>query len=112
MVEDLGRSAGFVPQVVYEGDEASTLVGLAAAGFGIALVPECLARASRKTVPVRLRSRQWRTIGIGLLKGRYLAPLARAFVDDVLRRDRRGVTAYTSAVPRRLLDRLPETACR
>jgi DNA-binding transcriptional LysR family regulator len=96
MVEELARGGGFTPNIVFEGDDASTLVGLAAAGFGIALVPECVARTSRKAVPVRLRSRQWRTIGVASLKSRYLPPLAGRFVEDLLHRGIRSVSAYTS----------------
>jgi DNA-binding transcriptional LysR family regulator len=110
MVEELGRSGGFTPNVVFEGDEAATLVGLAGAGFGIALVPDCVARASRKAVPVRLRSRQWRVIGVAALRNRYLAPLARAFVDDLLQRG--AARACTSSAPHRLSDRRPQTICR
>lgn len=112
MVEELGRVGGFVPQVVFEGDEAATLVGLAAAGFGIALVPECVARASRKVVPVRLRTRQWRTIGIASLKNRFLSPLARTFVDDLLERGSRSPSAYTSSERRRSSARPPERVAR
>ena len=67
-----------------------------ASDHGIALVPECVARTSRKAVPVRLRSRQWRTIGVASLKSRYLPPLAGRFVEDLLHRGIRSVSAYTS----------------
>jgi DNA-binding transcriptional LysR family regulator len=112
MVDELGRSGGFTPNVVFEGDEASTLVGLATAGFGIALVPDCVARASRKAVPVRLRTRAWRTIGIAALKNRYQTPLARTFVDDLIQRGSRRASAYTSSERRHSSAPLPETLYR
>ncbi len=85
MVEDLGRTAGFTPNIVCESDEVSTLIGLARAGFGVALVPESLARTTRQAVKLRFRSRPWRAIGVASLRGRFQTPIARSFIDHLLR---------------------------
>lgn len=87
-VDDLARAAGFTPNVVFEGDEVSTLVGLVAAGFGIALVPESVANMRGKTVPVRLRSGPTRAIGVSCVRGRYLPPAVEAFLAMVVKRAR------------------------
>jgi len=86
MVDDLGRAGGFTPNIVCESDEISTLIGLACAGFGVALVPESLARTTRKAVKLRFRSRPFRSIGVASLRGRSQTPIARSFLDHLRRR--------------------------
>ncbi|MFZ6645412.1 LysR family transcriptional regulator [Undibacterium sp. TJN25] len=39
-VEHLCREAGFEPKIVQEAQEASTIIGLVAAGFGVSILPE------------------------------------------------------------------------
>jgi DNA-binding transcriptional LysR family regulator len=87
-VDDLARAAGFTPNIVFEGDEVSTLVGLVAAGFGVALVPESVATIRAKTVPVRLRTGPTRTIGVSSVRGRYLPPGVDEFIAMVIKRAR------------------------
>lgn len=41
----LCQAAGFYPRVVQEADQLHTLIGLVACGFGVALVPESIARS-------------------------------------------------------------------
>ncbi|MBK5410662.1 LysR family transcriptional regulator [Pseudomonas sp. TH34] len=41
----LCEAAGFYPRVVQEADQLHTLIGLVACGFGVALVPESIARS-------------------------------------------------------------------
>jgi DNA-binding transcriptional LysR family regulator len=88
MVDDLGRAGGFTPNIVCESDEISTLIGLACAGFGVALVPESLARTTRKAVKLRFRSRPQRAIGVASLRGRFQTAIAQSFVDHLLHRAR------------------------
>jgi DNA-binding transcriptional LysR family regulator len=88
-LEELARNAGFAPNVVFESDEISTVVGLAGAGFGIALVPESVSRVRGAAVPVRLRSAHWRTIGVASIKDRYELPAVTAFRELALRRSAR-----------------------
>jgi DNA-binding transcriptional LysR family regulator len=87
-VDELARAAGFTPNVVFEGDEVSTLVGLVGAGFGIALVPESVANIRGKTVPVRLKSGPTREIGVSRVRGRFLPPAVDAFLEMVVKRTR------------------------
>jgi DNA-binding transcriptional LysR family regulator len=52
-VQSLARAAGFQPEVVVEAHQISTLVGLAAAGLGICVVPEAMRGASIPNVTFR-----------------------------------------------------------
>lgn len=96
-VEELARAAGFTPNIVFEGDEVSTLVGLVGAGFGIALVPESVAHVRGRTIPVRLRTPPWRTIGVAHVRGRYLGPAVEAFLAMVRKRAQASRTKPTAA---------------
>ncbi|WP_043633843.1 LysR family transcriptional regulator [Nonomuraea candida] len=49
----LARAAGFEPRVVQEAVQMHTIVGLVAAGIGVSLVPESLARQRRADVAFR-----------------------------------------------------------
>jgi DNA-binding transcriptional LysR family regulator len=58
----LCRRAGFVPQVVQLVHSAPTMVGLVAAGLGVALVPESFHRIEARGVVYRtLREKQARS---------------------------------------------------
>lgn len=46
-------AAGFRPNIVQEGNELGTLLGLVAAGIGISILPECFGRADVKGVVQR-----------------------------------------------------------
>lgn len=95
-VEELARSVGFTPNIVFEGDEVSTLVGLVGAGFGIALVPEGVAYVRGATIPIRLREGPRRTIGVSAVRGRYLAPAVAAFLTMTVKRAGFGASAPIS----------------
>lgn len=102
-VEELARQAGFTPNIVFEGDEVSTLVGLVGAGFGVALVPESVAHIRGRAIPVKLRTGPLRTIGIAWVRNRYLSPAVEAFRKMVVRR---------AEPPRDGITRLPERRVR
>jgi DNA-binding transcriptional LysR family regulator len=85
-VEELARSAGFTPNIAFEGDEVSTLVGLVGAGFGIALVPESVAHIRGRAIPVKLGTGPLRTIGVAWVRNRYLSPAVDAFRKMCIRR--------------------------
>jgi DNA-binding transcriptional LysR family regulator len=96
MVEDLGRRAGFTPNIVFEGDEVSTLVGLVGAGFGIAIVPEGIAYVRGATVPIRLRDGPRRTIGVSAVRDRFITPSVAAFLNMTVKRAGFGANAPIS----------------
>jgi len=85
-VEELARAAGFTPNIAFEGDEVSTLVGLVGAGFGIALVPESVAHIRGRAIPVKLSTGPIRTIGVAWVGNRYLSPAVDAFRKMCIRR--------------------------
>jgi DNA-binding transcriptional LysR family regulator len=113
MIDEFARAAGFTPNLVFEGEDPATLVSLATAGFGIALLPECVARANETMVAVRLRLSESRMIGVATRTDRAQAPIVRAFIDGLVRRaDPRIIGTRPFAPPRRSSDRRRETACR
>ena len=78
---DLG---GFKPTISSEVDDPSSLVGLVAAGHGVAIVtPEHAAFA--QVTRIRISQNQARReIGVAWSKNRYLSTMTRAFRDFAL----------------------------
>lgn len=84
LVDDLLREAGVAPPVSFESQDLATIEGLAAAGLGVAVVPEAFAGHSG-TVGLRLTApAARRTIGLTWRTDRELTPPARRFLDFVL----------------------------
>ena len=80
----VARATGAVPNVIFSCDDIATLTGLAAAGFGTAVVPENLSSGSAGVVRVPLHSTPKRTIGIAFAGSRPLSTAATQFRDAVL----------------------------
>jgi len=67
---------GLVPTIAYEVTYASTVSGMTAAGLGVGILPESVARASRlQVVPIRNETMR-RRIGIVMRVNRSLSPTA------------------------------------
>ncbi|GAA1479301.1 LysR family transcriptional regulator [Nocardioides aestuarii] len=63
LVDDLMRDAGVAPAVAFESEDLTTIVGLVAAGLGVAVVPDVVAaRSGAEAVPLEGAAR--RTIGL------------------------------------------------
>jgi DNA-binding transcriptional LysR family regulator len=85
--DEFARIAGYVPRIVFEGDEVATLVGLVGAGFGVALVPKGVERALGPAVPLRIRTPAcFRTIGVSWRRDRYMTPVVARFRDFLIAR--------------------------
>lgn len=89
ITDDLLEEAGIEPHITFEGEEVHTIIGLVAAGLGVAIIPETkgLDRSLLSLIPVQWPSCR-RVIGIAWAKGRYLSPAAsqfRQFVIDYFR---------------------------
>jgi DNA-binding transcriptional LysR family regulator len=80
----LCSKAGITPTISFESDDSSSVPGLVAAGFGVAIVsPEC--GASPGVVALRIAEpAARRTIGIAWVTDRYLPASARLFRDFAL----------------------------
>ena len=83
LTDSFCRQAGFLPQIVFESDEPSTIRGLIRAGLGIAFVPSLSWRgAVEPTVVVEIPIEKplcSRTIGLSWLAERALSPAAEQF---------------------------------
>lgn len=76
------KSAGFEPDVVFEGDVAGTLISLVNAGLGVAFIPNPKMREFSVQLPELIRIKNpvcQRTISLSYLKGHYLSKAAEEF---------------------------------
>ena len=78
-VEQLSTASGFTARVVAESNDVGLLIGLAAEGLGIALLPEVVIPHRGRAAVVRLQSSRWRTIGISWPSARGESSSATAF---------------------------------
>lgn len=84
-LDRLAERANFVPRVVFEGDEMTTLVGMVGADIGVAVLPSAYAAGSGNAVPMPLRTPHcYRTVGLCWLKDRELSETTRMFRDHVI----------------------------
>lgn len=75
LVDDLLRAAGVAPSIAFESEDLTTIVGLVAAGLGVAVVPDVVAeRAGADAVALSGGGR--RTIGLTWRLDRPLTPPA------------------------------------
>ncbi|MNV95550.1 HTH-type transcriptional regulator GltC [compost metagenome] len=79
---DACRTAGFVPQIGFEGEETDTIRGLVAAGLGVGLLPEMALTEISPLEPAKIRISEpkvTRTIGLVRRKEEKLTPVAELF---------------------------------
>jgi DNA-binding transcriptional LysR family regulator len=85
----LFQKKGISPKVTFEGEEVATAAALVAAGLGVSLLPDTGLDKS-KIVQIRLREPKCqRVIGLALIEGRYLSPVASRFKQFVMDHFRR-----------------------
>jgi DNA-binding transcriptional LysR family regulator len=83
-VDELNRRMSFFPNIVFEGDDLATMVGLAAAGFGTALVVDTLEHLRHSATVLRLENSPSRTVGLATRKHGDLPEALTAFRNLVL----------------------------
>ncbi|MGH3377434.1 MAG: LysR family transcriptional regulator [Actinoallomurus sp.] len=76
ITEELFQAAGIRPEIAFEGEEATTLRGLVAAGLGVGVVPPGERVAGVAEVVIRGAQR---TIGLAWVEGRTHPPAVEAF---------------------------------
>ncbi len=85
ITDELCRKAGFVPELLFTGEEIDTVRGLVAAGLGVALLPRDTRGAAPHTVELDVTEpHATRTIGAVWLTGRPETPPVQAFREFVL----------------------------
>lgn len=84
------REAGFAPYVVLEGAEMDTVLTLAAAGIGVALVPALAVEGVSSLVGLHIDDQaRRRALGVVRLNDRYFTPAAQAMRDCLVEQARR-----------------------
>lgn len=86
ITDELCASAGFLPEVAFEGQESDTVRGLVAAGLGIALLPKFQPGSPSGVTEVPLDPPVTRTLGLAWPGEQPLPPTVVAFRDFVLSR--------------------------
>ncbi|MFJ3927260.1 LysR family transcriptional regulator [Streptomyces sp. NPDC090022] len=86
ITDDLCAEAGFTPRVAFEGEEAETLRGLVAAGFGVALLPPPAVPRPGVVELTVTAPRAVREIGVAWLDGHPDTPPVAAFKRFLLSR--------------------------
>jgi LysR family transcriptional regulator, transcription activator of glutamate synthase operon len=76
ITEELFRASGIRPRITFEGEEATTVRGLVAAGLGVAVVPPSVQTAGVVDVPI---TGARRTIGLAWVDGRTRLPAVEEF---------------------------------
>lgn len=85
ITDQLCNDAGFVPKVVFEGEEVSTISGLVAAGLGVAIVPALKEFDNSKILQIRIKSPKCeRIIQLAWIKGKYISPATQLFRQFVM----------------------------
>ncbi|MGN0416571.1 LysR family transcriptional regulator [Anaerostipes faecalis] len=84
VIDQLFSKVKGYPKIAYEGEEDSTVAGLVAAGFGIAIVPNIPLLNTMDVSVIPISSPEiHRYIYLVTLKKKYLAPVAEEFVEFV-----------------------------
>lgn len=85
LVESICKSAGFVPNYVYEGDEPARLISLVEAEIGIAFIPSTAASAHEKISYLQVEDQELvREIALIWHKSRYISRAALEFREVVV----------------------------
>jgi len=99
LTDELCGRAGFSPDIVFEGDDLTTVRGFVAAGLGVAVVPAPRAASAERTVsylaiedPAAVRE-----ISLIWSSDRRLLPAAEQFRQYIIRRGRSGALSGASA---------------
>jgi DNA-binding transcriptional LysR family regulator len=87
LTDALCQAAGFEPEVAFEGDDVPTLLGLVAAGLGVAIVPshhtDVIERPSVRYLELTDPA-AYRTVSVGTSRTRRRAPSAELFRAHVI----------------------------
>ena len=84
VIDQIFKEQGEKPDIRYMVDEDSALVGLVAKGFGVGIVPDVPAIRSMRAAFLEIENLNYRRlIYMVTCKNKYLAPIAKDFIDYV-----------------------------
>ena len=80
ITDQLCRESGFSPQILFEGEEASTILGLVGAGLGVAIIPNPKGFDKSKISRISIKSpKGQRIIKMAWIENKYLSPTVKIF---------------------------------
>lgn len=84
ITDNLCEQAGFIPEVMFEGEDIGTVAGLVEANLGVSIVPDLKVLDKSKIALLRIKKPVCkRQIGITWKRGRYLSPVTKKFIDYI-----------------------------
>lgn len=85
ITDDLLQKAGLTPRITFEGEEVHTVIGLVAAGLGVAFIPDTKGMHRKEISILHIKSPGCkRDIGIARVNERYMPPSAIRFWQFVI----------------------------
>lgn len=84
-IDDLLKKADITTRITFEGEEVHTIIGLVAAGLGVAFIPDTKGINQKGIKLLHVKSDECkRDIGIAKVKGRYISPAVSKFWQYVI----------------------------
>ncbi|WP_216831271.1 LysR family transcriptional regulator [Alkalihalobacterium elongatum] len=85
ITDRLCQKAGFKPNVMFEGQEVSTVNGLVSAGLGVSLIPDRKGLDETEVSKLEVVNHECtRSIGVAWVEGRYMSPIVQKFKSFVI----------------------------
>ncbi|PAD39799.1 LysR family transcriptional regulator [Terribacillus sp. 7520-G] len=84
-IDSIFDQVGIQPNIMFEGEEVTTIAGFVGAGMGISILPDVKSLDQMKIAKVRISSPKCeRTIGIASMEGKFLSPIAEKFMQHIV----------------------------
>lgn len=84
-IDHIFEQVNITPNIVFEGEEATTIAGFVAAGLGVSILPDFKGLDQTNIAKVRISwPRFERAVGISWIEGKYLSPVAENFKQYII----------------------------
>ncbi|MBU8612139.1 MULTISPECIES: LysR family transcriptional regulator [Bacillus] len=84
-IDDIFEQVNITPNIVFEGEEATTIAGFVAAGLGVSILPDFKGLDQTNIAKVRISwPRFERIVGISWIEGKYLSPVTENFKQYII----------------------------
>ncbi|MBU5245604.1 LysR family transcriptional regulator [Bacillus halotolerans] len=86
-IDHIFEQVNITPNIVFEGEEATTIAGFVAAGLGVSILPDFKGKGLDQTNIAKVRiswPRFERVVGISWIEGKYLSPVTENFKQYII----------------------------